>query len=99
MEGLILKNANSPNKITRDYLKSMEKTMVDMMVVSPTASSGNLDVDFAAYMIPHHQAAVDMAKVILAMSVDPELADFCRQIILDQEKEIDIMKEFIKNKE
>ena len=58
--------------------------------------SGNPDVDFVRMMIPHHQAAVDMAKVLLAHGKDPEIRKLAQDIISSQEKEIDLMEAWLK---
>ena len=38
--------------------------------------SGNVDADFINSMIPHHQGAVELAKVVLAFGSDPEIRRF-----------------------
>jgi uncharacterized protein (DUF305 family) len=58
--------------------------------------SGNPDVDFVRGMIPHHQAAVDMAKVLLVHGKDPEIRKLAQDIISTQEKEIDLMEAWLK---
>lgn len=56
---------------------------------SDTASpSGDPDKDFAAMMIPHHQAAADMAKVELQYGKDPTLRKMATKIVRSQEAEI-----------
>src|SRR5271154_6369132 len=45
-----------------DLMASMQKMDVDMAAVQP---SGNDDFDFVRLMLPHHQAAIDMAKAQL----------------------------------
>ena len=69
----------------RKAMETMHKAMADMK------DTGNPDIDFVQGMIPHHQAAVDMAKVQLQYGADPELRKLAEDIIAAQEKEIDQM--------
>ena len=49
-------------------------------------------------MIPHHQGAVDMAKLLLEdKTVSPQLQKFAQDIITAQESEIKMMNEWLKN--
>jgi uncharacterized protein (DUF305 family) len=57
--------------------------------------TGNADVDFRAKMIPHHQGAIDMAKVALAHAKDETTKALAAQIIKDQEREIAEMREWL----
>ena len=68
--------------------RAMETMDRDMMV----APSGDPDRDFAAMMIPHHQGAVDMARIQLQFGKDPVLRRLAQGIIVEQLQEIDIMK-------
>ncbi len=47
--------------------------------------TGNADVDFRTHMIPHHQGAVEMAKVALKHAEDPETKRMAQKISDDQE--------------
>ena len=54
--------------------------------------SGNADRDFVQAMIPHHEGAVDMAKIVVAFGKDPEVRKLAESIIKAQEEEIALMK-------
>jgi uncharacterized protein (DUF305 family) len=53
---------------------------------------GKPDADFARMMIPHHQGAIEMAKVELQFGADPNLRRLAQEIIVTQQSEIDVMK-------
>jgi uncharacterized protein (DUF305 family) len=54
--------------------------------------SGNPDHDFATMMIPHHQGAIDMAKVELVHGKNPVLRRLAQEIIVTQRSEIDVLR-------
>jgi DUF305 family protein family protein len=60
-------------------------------------SSGDSDRDFAAMMIPHHQGAVDMARIELQSGKDPVLRRLAQGIIVEQLQEIDVMRRQLKD--
>jgi len=55
-------------------------------------ASGNSDVDFVSLMLPHHQAAIDMAKTQLLYGKDPQMRRLAQEIITDQQSEIALMQ-------
>jgi len=73
------------------FAASMQ-TMMKNMRVKPT---GNPDKDFVLMMMPHHQGAIDMARVELQYSRDPEMRQLATDIIAAQEKEIAEMKAWL----
>jgi len=75
------------------YWKGLMESMNRMhSAVSSTRSSADADADFVSLMLPHHQAAIDMAKVELTFGKDPQLRRLAQEIVTDQESEIQLMK-------
>jgi uncharacterized protein (DUF305 family) len=66
----------------------MSKIMVDMGV-SP---SGDIDRDFVAMMVPHHQGAIDMAQAELRYGHNEMLQRMAQEIIVTQQEEIAAMR-------
>ena len=60
------------------------------------AFTGNADADFVKGMIPHHQGAVEMAKIVLEHGKDAEVKKLAQEIIKAQETEIAWMREWLK---
>lgn len=59
-----------------------------MMTAMDVQTTGDPDRDFVLMMIPHHQGAVDMARVVLQYGTDPDIRSMAEAIIAAQEAEI-----------
>jgi uncharacterized protein (DUF305 family) len=79
-----------------ELIGSMDKMHMAMTAVT---RSGNSDVDFVRLMIPHHQAAIDMAKTQLLYGKDPQMRRLAQEIITDQQLEIELMQRWLKQRE
>jgi hypothetical protein len=69
---------------TREYHAAHAKMMRDM----DKPFTGDPDVDFYTHMIPHHQGAIDMARVALRHAKDPWTRQAAEAIIIAQQQEI-----------
>ncbi len=94
METLVAKSDPSVSSRSRAFQDALNNSMVAMMHDS-TPIYNDIDKDFAAQMIPHHQSAVDMAKAYLKFGQMPELQKLCRGIITSQSQEIDWLKKWL----
>jgi uncharacterized protein (DUF305 family) len=65
------------------------KKMMDDMAVKPT---GDVDVDFVAMMLPHHQGAIDMAIAVLRYGRNLQIRRLAQEIIVTQQQEIAAMR-------
>jgi len=66
------------------FTEANAKMHKDMMI----EMTGNADVDFVRGMIPHHQGAIDMAKIELQYGKDAEIRKLAEAVIKAQEAEI-----------
>jgi hypothetical protein len=70
------------------FLAENQAAMDKMMAGMAIHPSGDVDEDFAAMMIPHHQGAIDMAKAELRYGRNEQLRRLAQEIIVDQQQEI-----------
>ena len=76
-----------------ELMASMEKMHAAMASVEPSETS---DTDFVRIMLPHHQAAIDMAKTQLLYGKDPQMRRLAQEIITDQQSEMELMHLWLK---
>ena len=86
-------NDHASHRAGSDFMREMALGMDRMMrdMHSP-GYSGNADVDFLAMMIPHHEGAVEMARLLLLHGRDPATRMLAEDIIASQTVEIEGMR-------
>jgi uncharacterized protein (DUF305 family) len=82
--------ANEPAS-TREFRAANDRMHRDMAI----RFTGNADRDFAAAMIPHHQGAIEMARIQLRHGTDPDMRKLAEEIIAAQEAEIAQLRAFL----
>jgi uncharacterized protein (DUF305 family) len=74
------------------YLARNNVAMNAMMTNMAVAATGDVDHDFVAMMVPHHQGAIDMAQLELRYGDNAQLKRVAQEIIVDQIEEIAMMR-------
>jgi hypothetical protein len=87
-------NAQTPNNCAADLRTAMSRMHESIFLLPKTS---NADEDFVRLMIPHHQAALDMAKTQLLCGKDPQVRRLAQEIITDQQSEIELMQLWLKS--
>jgi hypothetical protein len=82
-------SADSPQAA---FAAENEAAMTKMMAGMDVKSSGDIDRDFTAMMIPHHQGAIDMAQAELRYGHNEQLRRIAQEIIVEQLQEIAAMQ-------
>jgi len=75
-----------------EFLAENDAAMTKMMADMNTKPTGDVDVDFVATMIPHHQGAIDMARAQLRYGTNEQVRRIAQEIIVTQEEEIAAMR-------
>ena len=75
-----------------EFVRGMHAGMDRMMRAMHTApESGQADIDFLAMMIPHHEGAIEMARLLLVHGRDPLVRQLAEEIIASQSTEVAAM--------
>jgi uncharacterized protein (DUF305 family) len=86
---------------TAEFAAPTDSTFDELMAGAMNAMHGRMhnaprtgdpDRDFVTMMIPHHQGAIDMAKVLLLYGTDEQLKRLAQEIIADQQNEVQLMQ-------
>ena len=90
---------NAPSELTQagaadetPYLAENAAAMDKMMTGMDVKATGNIDADFTAMMIPHHQGAIDMAVAYLRYGTNEQLRRIAQEIVVEQQQEIAAMR-------
>lgn len=77
------------------FLAENEAAMNKMMSAMEAKPTGDIDRDFVAMMVPHHQGGIDMAVLELRYGKNEQLRRLAQEIIVSQTQEIAAMKRAI----
>lgn len=74
------------------FLAENDRAMTRMMDGMAIKPSGDVDHDFVAMMVAHHQGAIDMAQSELRHGRNEQLRRIAQEIIVEQQQEIVAMR-------
>jgi hypothetical protein len=84
--------ASAQNAAEAPYLAENDAAMTKMMNDMTVEPTGDVDRDFVAMMVPHHQGAIDMALAVLRYGQNEQLKRLAQEIIVTQQQEIAAMR-------
>jgi uncharacterized protein (DUF305 family) len=74
------------------FLSENDTVMNKMMAEMTIKPTGDVDRDFVAMMVPHHQGAIDMAQAVLRYGRNEQLRRLAQEIVVTQQQEIAAMR-------
>ena len=86
------KSFRSASAAEASYLAENVSAMTNMMIDMGIKPSGDVDTDFVAMMVPHHQGAIEMAQAELRHGRNEQLRRLSQEIIVTQQQEIAAMR-------
>lgn len=93
-QGADMNQQRSEPKVDGGFSEALKQSMAKMMSDMDVKSTDNPDADFVTLMLPHHQSAVDMAKIELRYGKDPVLREMAQKIVISQDGEIATMRDW-----
>ncbi len=84
--------AGRSNAAEQPFLADNDNAMTKMMTGMTIKPTGDVDRDFVAMMVPHHQGAIDMAVAYLRYGHNQMLRRLAQEIIITQQQEIVAMR-------
>ena len=89
-------NAPAMGDANMEASRALQQAQAAMsQAMSGVALTGDPDRDFLAQMIPHHEGAIDMSKILLQGGLRPEVRRLAQEIIAHQQGEIAIMRRWL----
>jgi uncharacterized protein (DUF305 family) len=92
ISAICAKSFRSASAAEAPYLAENVSAMTKMMVDMGIRPSGDVDTDFVAMMVPHHQGAIEMARAELRHGRNEPLRRMAQEIIVTQTQEITAMR-------
>ena len=92
ISAICAKSFRSASATEAPYLAENVSAMTKMMIDMGIRPSGNVDTDFVAMMVPHHQGAIAMARAELRYGRNEPLRRMAQEIIVTQTQEITAMR-------
>jgi uncharacterized protein (DUF305 family) len=85
-------SAHPASAVEASFLADNVSAMTKMMISMGIRPSGDVDTDFVAMMVPHHQGAIEMAQAELRYGRNEQLKRLSQEIIVTQQQEIVAMR-------
>jgi uncharacterized protein (DUF305 family) len=92
VSAICAKSFGSASSAEAQYLDDNVRAMTKMMIDMRIEPSGDVDTDFVAMMVPHHQGAIEMAQAELRYGRNEPLRRMAQEIIVTQLQEITAMR-------
>ena len=97
IQGAMNRAANRPTNVAMNHSMHQEGQQAGQQGEMMHGMQVNSELEYLSEMIPHHQEAIDGAKLILERSDRPEMKQFAQDIIEVQTREINQMQTWLKD--